>query len=250
MKRMIWGLLLSLFLVPQAFALNVADTTVVIPIIARAPGAPPSLWRTDVFIGNPYTPTAVITMKFYVSGGSMLQSTITLQPFNTATLPDIVLNTFGLTTGSGELELTCATSIEARANIYNAGSSVGNFGQAVPGLGKSTLRIQAYLYGLSGIDGNRCNIGVTNPNDFDLTVQLMVLDSSNHILHVRNVPLSPHQNVQYNDIFTTFGIAPQAGVIVQFTTGGDIGNVIYGYASMVRNDSGDPIFLFGTGPNV
>jgi hypothetical protein len=52
--------------------------------------------------------------------------------------------------------------------------------------------------------------------------------------------------VQYNDIFSTFVIPPQAGVRVSM---GTTSLPIYGYSSEVRNDTGDAIFTFGTSPN-
>ncbi|MEO8218463.1 MAG: hypothetical protein ABI718_15380 [Acidobacteriota bacterium] len=54
-----------------------------------------------------------------------------------------------------------------------------------------------------------------------------------------------YQTIQSSDIFR-FGIAPQADVQVEFNTSGDL---IYGYASEVRNDTGDAIFVCGTSPN-
>ena len=249
MRRMIWGLLLALFAaVPNAKALRIEDTTVVIPIIGRFNGVPPSIWRTDLFIANPYSPVAVVTAKFYVAGGATQQKTFTIQPFGSLALPDVVLNTFGLTTAAGELELTCPTSVEARARIFNAGSPVGEFGQAVPGIGKSQLRIESYTYGLNGTNGNRCNVGVANPNDTSISLQIEIRDPNGNNLYIQSgITLGPHQYLQYNDVFSTFGITPQDNVTVLFSTAE---SPIYGFASIVRNDSGDPIFLFGTGPNV
>jgi hypothetical protein len=249
MRRMIWGLLLALFAaVPNASALRLEDTTVVIPVIGRFAGAPPSIWRTDLFIANPYSPVAVVTANFYVTGGTMQQRTFTIQPFSTISLLDVVLNSFGMTTAAGELELICPTSIEARARIFNAGSSVGEFAQAIPGIGKNQLRIESFVYGLSGINGNRCNVGVANPNDNTVSLQIEIRNVNGTTLYIRSgISLGPHQYLQYNDVFATLGITPQDNVAVYFTTAD---TPIYGFASIVRNDSGDPIFLFGTGPNV
>jgi len=249
MRRMIWGLLLALSAAaPNASALRIEDTTVVIPVIGRFAGLPPSIWRTDLFIANPYSPVATVTANFYVTGGAMQQKTLTIQPFSTLSLPDVVLNTFGLTTAAGELELSCPSGIEARARIYNAGSSVGEFAQAIPGIGKVHLGIESFVYGLSGINGNRCNVGVANPNDTAVSLQIEIRDGNANTLYIRSgISLGPHQYLQYNDVFSTLGLTPQDNVTVYFTTAE---TPIYGFASIVRNDSGDPIFLFGTGPNV
>jgi hypothetical protein len=60
------------------------------------------------------------------------------------------------------------------------------------------------------------------------------------------VTLQPRQTRQFNDIFTEFSITPQADVQITFDT---FEHQVYGYASEVRNDTGDAIFVFGTSPN-
>jgi hypothetical protein len=230
----------------SASAINTSGSTVILPIIGRFPGVPPTQWRTDVFISNHFSPVANVTATLYVTGGSPIVRTITVNPFSVVTLPDITLTTFGLSGGAGQLELKAATSIEARARIYNAGGTAGEFGQNVPGLGINTLSLQGHLYGLSGINGNRLNIGVANPNAAQITVQLQVLSKNNNALFTRSVTLQPHETQQFNDIFVAFGITPQDGVQIEFTTGFDI---FYAYASEVRNDTGDAVFMFGTSPN-
>ena len=242
-------LFVFLFLISSpAFALRLADSTTIIPIIGRFPGAGGTQWRTDVFIGNPYGPATSVTATFYVSGGAPITTTLTVGAFSTLSLPDITLNTFGLSNAAGQLTLTTSGLIEARARIYNAGNPAGQFGQNVPGLGKVYLGRQAYMYGLSGINGNRVNVGIANTNDETLDVGLYIADKNNVRLASQIYSLQPHETRQINDIFATFGITPQADGVVQFSSPGTM-LTFYGYASEVRNDTGDAIFMFGTSPN-
>ncbi len=163
-------------------------------------------------------------------------------------LRDIVLNTFNLSNAAGQLTLTSPSSIqlEARARIYNSGNPAGEFGQNAPGLGLDELSRQAFLYGLSGINGNRVNAGVANPNDSAISVNITVTDKNNNILYINSVTVQPHETRQFNDIFTAFGITPQADVQVSFDTSE---LTLFGYASEVRNDTGDAIFVVGSSPN-
>lgn len=252
MRRFVFLFLLSAVLLPglntPAWGLNTGDTTVIIPIIGRFPGAGGSQWRTDAFIANHSTVAKTLTLTFYVAGSTALVRTMPIEPFSTISLADVVLNTFGLSNASGQLEITSSnmSGFEARARIYNAGNAAGEFGQNVPGLGRGYLNRQAYLFGLSGINGNRVNIGVANANTTAIDVNLQINDRANTSLHSSSFTLQPHQTLQFNDIFTRFGIAPQADVQVQFFSAADL---IYGYASEVRNDTGDAIFIFGTSPN-
>lgn len=244
------GLVLAaclLFAAPLS-AIHLGGSPVVIPVIGRFPGTGGTQWRTDVFLGNPGSPTQTVTLRFYPTGGAMQQRTITMGPFSTATLSDVVLNTFGMANAGGMLEVFVAEgfSIQARASIYNTGNPAGVFGQAVPGLAKHLLNRQAYLFGLSGVSGNRVNIGAANPNDVPVDVTVHVASAANVPLHTRSVTIAPHAYVQFSDIFASFGIPPQEGVTVNLYTSE---LPIYGYSSEVRNDTGDAAFNFGTSPN-
>jgi hypothetical protein len=247
MRRFVLVALVLSVAIP-ALAINIGDTTVVIPIIGRFAGVPPSQWRTDVFIANHSSVAKTLTLNFYVSGGSLMTTTVAVGAFGTATLRDIVLNTYGLSAAAGQLEIKSPneSGFEARARIYNSGSTIGDFGQNVPGLGKFALSRQVFVYGLSGINGNRVNFGLANPNTVALEGTITVTDKDNVPLASVLVVLQPHQTQQFNDIFTSFHITPQADVQINFGTF-ELG--VYGYASEVRNDSGDAIFVFGTSPN-
>ena len=247
MRRFVLVALVLSVAIP-AGAINIGDTTVIIPIIGRFAGVPPSQWRTDIFLGNRSSVPKTLTLNFYVSGGSLMTTAVPVAAFSTVTLRDIVLNTYGLSAAAGQLEITAPglSGFEARARIYNSGSTIGDFGQNVPGLGLSYLNRQAFVYGLSGINGNRVNFGVANPNTVAVEGTITVQSRDNALLASVPVTLQPHETRQFNDIFTAFGVTPQADVQIQFNT---FELRVYGYASEVRNDSGDAIFVFGTSPN-
>lgn len=249
MRRYLSLFIFSALLFPiSASALRVSGTTVLIPIIGRFPGANSTQWRTDVFISSHYSPGTTVNMTFYAVGGAPITKSVTLAPFSSVALRDVVLNTFNLSNAAGQLTLTSPSSIqlEARARIYNSGNPAGEFGQNAPGLGLDELSRQAFLYGLSGVNGNRVNAGVANPNDAAISVNITVTDKNNNILYINSVTVQPHETRQFNDIFTAFGITPQADVQVNFDTSE---LTLFGYASEVRNDTGDAVFVVGSSPN-
>ncbi len=248
MRRLVLVLFVALFAaVPAADALNVAGETVIVPVIGRFPGAGGTQWQTDLFLANPGTPTYVLTLRFYPSGESFIERTITMQPFSSVTLTDVVLNTFGRSNAGGMLEIIAGIyTIQARARIYNVGNPAGQFGQNVPGIGYGRLSRQAYMYGLSASNAYRVNIGVANPNSVAAVVTINVHSSTNTILHTRTVTVQPRQFTQINDIRSNFGLAPQEALVVNMSSE----QLIYGYASEVRNDTGDAVFIFGVSPNL
>jgi hypothetical protein len=248
MRRLVLALfIVSFAAVHDAQALNIAGERVIIPVIGRFPGAGGTQWQTDLFLANPGSPTYVLTLRFYPSGEAMLERTVTMQPFSSQTLADVCLNTFGRTSAGGMLEIIAGIyTIQARARIYNIGNPAGQFGQGVPGIGFGNLGRQAYLYGLSTSNAYRLNVGVANPNNVAASVTINVQSANNTILHSRVVTVQPHQFVQFNDIRAAFGLPSQEALIVNMLSA----ELIYGYASEVRNDTGDAIFTFGVSPNV
>lgn len=243
-------LLFSMCITGTAFGLNMSGTRVVLPIIGRFPGAAGTQWRTDVFVANFSSVQKDVELTFYVSGAGTLTHTETMLPYTERAFRDIVLTTFNLPNASGMLEVKSLnqSAIDVRARIYNAGNPAGEFGQSVQGINYFALSRQAFMHGLSGINGNRANVGVANPNDVTIPVSLRVISSAGIPLHDESFTLGAHQVIQYNDIFTRFGITPQADVMIDINTN-DSATPVYGYASEVRNDTGDAIFLFGASPN-
>jgi len=248
MRKLTLGFVLAASLLSAAplFALRTDGSPVIIPVIGRFPGAGGTQWRTDVFLHNAYEPAQVFTLKYYPTGGAVIERTTTVQKYSSSILNDIVLNTFGLTNSGGVLEVSGARVL-ARARIYNSGNAAGEFGQGVPGIGLDLLSRQAFLFGLSGTSGNRVNIGVANPNDVPVTVNIYIAEAQGLGVYGFNPTIPPHSYVQYSDIFNAYGLPASAILQVDMSSAG--GLPIYGYSSEVRNDTGDAVFNFGTNPN-
>lgn len=244
---------ISTLLVPPAMALRLEGTTVVIPVVSRTPGAGGSIWRTDLTLQNRKAETKDVLVTFHpiANPSAAVSFSVNLPPYSVRTLEDFLLVNLGIEDGAGQLILTAPENMnfEARARIFNTGNPVGEFGQSIPGIPLSSLRRQAFMGGLSGIGGNRLNVGVSNPTASSFTVTMRIMDRDGASLHAEPVTLAPFQVIQFNDIFARFGIAPRAEVQVDIANNSQEGVIVYGYASVVRNDSGDAVFIFGTSPN-
>lgn len=245
MKRaLVTALVLLPLITVTANAVRIEGETIILPVIGRFPGDGGTQWRTDLFILNPYADVTTVTLKFY-DGAGLRQHTVVLNGFHSLSFPDVVLNTFGLANGGGPLEIETNGRIEARARIYNTGNPAGQFGQSVRGIAEDRLGRQSSVFGLSGA-GSRVNVGAMNPNDHPVTITMTIQDRNNVPLASQTFDLAPHSYRQFSNIFATFSIPEQDGVRVQFN---EFDDPIYGYASEVRNDTGDAVFSFGTAPN-
>ncbi len=241
---------LALLHAAPAAAIQLHGTTVVVPVVMHGPGTLSTQWRTDVWIGNHSSVAKTVTLDFYPTTGGVQSSTVDVGTYAVVKLPDIVLTTFGLDDAKGLLiaSVSGASSFEVHARVYNTGSAAGEFGQFEPGIGADRLEREAYLYGLSAVDGNRTNLGLANPNDTAIDLNIRISNADNTVSASLDVPMTPHSLVQINDIFATMGFAPRDNAQILVSTP-DTATPFYAYASVVRDDTGDAIFLFGTGAN-
>lgn len=227
----------------------------IIPIVTHAPGVGGTEWRTDVWISNGSSTATVsqVVLSFHpIGGGAPIPSGTMYEigPNQTLELTDIVSSVFGQSNASGLLlaRMPQESSLELRARIYNVGHAAGQFGQFVPGFSWRQLARNAYIAGASGVDGNRLNVGVANATELPVDVTVFLAGPDNEPLGGQNIHLEGWQVVQVNDIFTKWNIAPRANVQIRMTNAATECQTcaIYGYASVVRNDTGDASFIFGS----
>jgi hypothetical protein len=184
------------------------------------------------------------TVTLHRDNGETLEVHLHLSPMEVLAIPDAVHDWFSIENGGGIVRVTWEgdqARIMARARIYNVGEH-GEYGQSVPGLDTWKLVSHHYLTGLSGIDGNRTNVGVSNPTTTDALVWIELIDTAgvSHGAFATGIPARSYR--QYNDIFSHFQTGPLNAAMVRVVST----NVpIYAYASIVRNDTGDATFVMG-----
>jgi len=240
----------TLFFATIATAEFFGGTTVVIPVAMHGPGKLGTVWVTDVWIGNHTVEAKTLTLDFYPAGGGKLSETAAVGAYSVVGLKDVVLQTFGLDNVKGMLVLSVPgeSRFSAQARIYNTGNPAGEFGQYVPGFGIGELGREGWVYGLSGVGGDRTNFGVANPSDTAFDVTATLKDAAGSSQGSRTIALSPHQLVQIDDIFAYFGVAP-AGNMQLIISSDAAEKIFYAYASVVRDDTGDAVFMPGLAVN-
>ena len=231
-----------------AGAMTIHGTEIVIPVVVHAPGLEGTQWRSDVWIANPYSEVVEVTLTYHPVGGGELVATVDLEEYLGVFLPDIVLETFGLDSSKGMLLVSASSRVEARARIYNTGNPCGEFGQSVPGLPLERLSTQGYLSGASTEGETRLNVGFANPTDRTVTVIIQVKDmTTGERFYPDDVVLGPYQVIQVDRIGERWGFSGRNNLAIRATNNN--GDVYYAYASVVRSDTGDATFIYGTAPN-
>jgi hypothetical protein len=219
---------------------------ILIPAVYRGTGAHDTNWRTEIVVSNVgpllQLEPVPVTITFHGADGTTKSVSMPFTRYEVIAIPDAVHDWFDLESGSGIVRVTWPDSgarIAARARIYNVGSS-GEYGQSVPGVETSKLASENFLPGLTGIGGNRTNVGVSNPTTTDSIIWVELIDTSGSSRGAFATVVRARSYVQFNDIFAHFQAGPLNAAMVRVHS---TQSIIYAYASIVRNDTGDATFV-------
>lgn len=242
-------LVILLFIPATAHAAGLAGSNVLVPISGRTAGAFGSQWQTDLVITNLEPRAVPLVLTYYGPEGERVFTTMPLAGRGTLVLDDVLRHTFGLTSSLGMIRVSSAMTgarFTARAYVVNRGHAGGEYGQGVPAMPVDALTTEHVLSGVTATGGRRTNIGVANPWTVPATVTLTLNGADGRELGRLHRRVPALEVLQLNDVFAAFGAAPatEASVVVSSQVS------VYAYASIVRNDTGDAVFVPGTGVGV
>jgi hypothetical protein len=242
--------LLILLILPAvpARATDFASHHLLVPIAGRTAGAFGSQWKTDLVVTNAARTGEPVTLEIYflVDGNLSHPVGTMLRPRQTIVLADVIRGAFNREEASGIILIATRepnAKLTARARIYNTGSGHGQYGQTVPAMPYTKLSKEAFLTGLSGLSGNRTNVGVANPDSLPADFSISLFDEEGEFRGSFTTRVAPYSVLQFNDVFAQFQAGPLEGATIQIRSS----HGVYAYASVVREDSGDADFVIGTG---
>lgn len=246
-KRILFFFVLALAALPVC-ATDFASHHLLVPIAGRTPGANGSQWKTDLVLTNAARSGEPQTAEIYLLVDGYLQHPVVtlLQPRQTVVLADVVGDLFGKERASGMILIAVRDAnakLTARARIYNSGSGVGQYGQTVQAMPITKLAKESYLPGLSGVNGNRTNVGISNPEATPANAFVSLFDQDGEFRGGFSTVIQPYSVRTFDDVFSHFQTGALDGATIQIRSS----HGVYAYASIVRNDSGDADFVAATG---
>ena len=219
---------------------------VFIPAVYRGAGANGTSWRTEIVVSNispMMTAPVRATITLHRDNGENVALSMPLTPREVVAVPDAVYDWFSVENGGGIVRVTWDDQpnvrIVARARVYNVGPA-GQYGQAVPGVDPARMVTSHYLIGLSGVNGNRTNIGVSNPFPTEALIFISLYDTAGSERGGFATSIPPRSFRQFNDIFSHFQTGPLDAAMVHVS---GVNLPVFAYASIVRNDTGDATFV-------
>ncbi|MCD4749181.1 MAG: hypothetical protein K8R59_07395 [Thermoanaerobaculales bacterium] len=240
MRFWIIGLLCSALISAALPALALAPgTDILVPAAGRGGG-----WITDLYIMNPGTETATVTVAWLVrdqANNSPDTQTFTAGPGETLVLADVIDTDFGLSEANGAFRVTADFPVVVNSRIYSL-SGLETFGQGFEGVPTSlatTSGQSGNVVGLSVNSGFRTNFYACAGADgvvMDLT--LLEPDGATVIATRRKTLEAWMPFLKKIDDFMGSGDFDQGTLQVEITTG----SAVVG-ASKVDLLSGDPTTL-------
>lgn len=251
MKRtIILAALLATQLVTSASAKNMY-----IPVAGVTPGSNGTFWRTDVRIFNPSSAHAIdVTLHFLpqgMDGTNVPGRVFHLEPRETLVLDNAVATLAPhLATAVGAIRIDSFTGPSddfiASSRTYTASGNAtrpGTYGQFVPALELADATRTAALLHIATRPDVRANVGVMNPGLEPVTVRFTLLGIDGRPFLASMPLVVPPRSMQQwsmTDAFLFGGVYVENGTIIADATAS-----VFTWASVIDNDSGDPIFVRG-----
>jgi len=151
---------------------------------------------------------------------------------------------FGITSGSGALELSWTGAAPAIASrTYTPAEGGGTFGQSIDAV--SSFGYDSFVPGLRSDAAFRSNVGFVNSGDALIGISASLIASNGQTVATAIFSLPPKSQAQYSlgALFPGVNVAALGGVTLQAHT--DTAPTLFAYGSLVDNSSGDPVFFAG-----
>lgn len=214
-----------------------------LPVAGHVTGVGGVVFVTDAHIENPNAMSVGADLLFFrVGGGVPARTSLTLGPFETRPLPDVVATQFGVTDSFGALRLDALGSppapLRMTSRTYDRVGG-GSFGMAISGFPDGTPSTAPRLVtGLQRNDAFRTNLGAVNDSANVESFVVVLRGPSGSVLGVSpTVTLAPGGQWQLGlkDLFpAAFGTAMTA----EFQSV-SASAVPFAYASLADNQSGE-----------
>jgi len=228
----------------------------VIPGVARLPGAFQSYWKSDVVIYNPTDAPQEVTFKFAPlddrpEAALLATTTITLAKKEIRVIEDVLQKLFGLETGGGSLHIEPAVGVTATGRTYTTvasaepgGARQGTFGFSMMALDAFTAAGARFPLSFAGAFPGpqfRTNILLTAPRGLRAGARLQAYGLSGEIGATDVTINTPNSGVwQMNNLDGVLNLASheEGGLVVRPTHGFVIPAVV-----AIDNITNDPTYF-------
>ena len=216
-----------------------------VPAAAHADGFSGTRWRSEVSLCATGPHDARFQPFFAPRGSSELVAGPLLRLISgvCARYPDAVRDLFGID-GVGAIRIDIEAGELVGSSRTFTPTETGTYGQAVPVLSAAAVDAACSSGVLLGLEENttaRTNVGVVNTGSSPAGISLHMYDQNGASVGSTRVELTPRQHRQLDRVFRDHTEAAIDGGSIFFFA--EPGAPILVYGSVVREDTGDPIYI-------
>lgn len=217
----------------------------VLPGIARLPGAFNSYWQSDVVIYNPTNAGQPVTIRYAPLGGGadLASKTITLAPREIRVVQDALQEWFAVETGGGSLHIEPSVGVMATGRTYTS-AAAGTYGFSMSAVDAHTAAGARFPLSFAGAfpgSSFRTNILVTAPKGLVAGARLQAYGVSGEI-GAEGVTLSTVSSGvwQMNNVHSALSLSSheEGGLVLRPTHGFVIPAVV-----AIDNITNDPTYF-------
>ncbi len=226
-----------------------------IPAAANTAGVGSTQWHTDVTVHNPHDSALPVVLQLLPSDSVNTQAfalELELDAYATINLWDVLGPDLFDHQGTGaliatvDLDASQCDPVEAcdfliSSRTYTLAPGGGEYGQGIPGAPVyAGVDWEWYGYAAGALNGNgfRCNVGVASWTAGWTTVLVDVQDSNGAILATEELEIPPYGHVQQR-----LATSVEGGSLVFYLSEGPNDALVFPYASMVNDATGDPTYI-------
>ena len=229
-----------------------------VPAAAHNRGSKNTFWKTDLSLHNPHEydlPVVVQALPSDTVNFDVPTIGLTLYPWETVNLWDVLgPDVFDLEGSAAILAYAdpslrcdpieeCHFLVTSRTYTPEQGGGVGEFGLTVPGAAIASATDWATFGYAAGVlnDGEafRCNAGVASWTPDWIRVRLDIQDAAGQILTSEVFDVPPFGHVQRRLLASGYG-----GSLVFYVESGPDDALVFPYATVINQRTGDPSYLF------
>lgn len=259
MTRKPWLVLAMLLVGALASEARELTRAYIVPVAANKIGVNGTDWHTDLTIYNPQKVRLPMVIQFLETGrnnggGAPTLDNFYVLPWETFNLWDVLgphgFNRRGVT---GALLVyaddqlvsctghDCDFAVFSRTYTLDPRGGSGEYGQDIPGFPLSLgldRSVLAFMPQLMDDESFRTNAGVASFSNANVTVRFELQDKDGNIINKRDAVLLPYTHLQWHIERGVTG-----GTLAAYITGGPGDAMVFPYASVVNNQTGDPVYV-------
>jgi hypothetical protein len=218
----------------------------IVPVVAHTPGFDGTFWGSSVSLWNGSIWRSRIDLEYLPekkdnSSGGIHASFIWLEPYETRTIEDVLLDLFSIDDGKGALIVKSTQNITVTSRVFTGGPLGGTSGNGVRTVRVSDLSSgDAVLPGVRILDGFRTNVGVVT-GDLGATLQFDLRDAGGTLLATAFRSLEPRslRHLSMEKLFGRDVAAPDPVGSIVISGNADF----LAYLTVIDGTSQDPVFV-------